>query len=121
MHMKFDDELAFRAGGNLTNWPNVAVHHRSGRGGPICPKCDVIYVSGGGDHRPSIVGWMPSRPGGRFDLSPHPIRWGFGGMLVGLHELAGINPARFICQCDVLSRAWGARGRGHRERAFAGV
>lgn len=92
---EIDPELARRATGNLSVFPNVALHHRSGSEGPL-PECDLLYVNAGATSPLAV--WLDAlRPNGRllFPLTPAE---GAGGMLMITKREAGAYEAKFLCQ-----------------------
>lgn len=92
---EIDSELARRATENLSVFPNVALHHRSGAEGPL-PECDLFYVNAGATSPLAV--WLDAlKPNGRllFPLTPAE---GAGGMLMITKRESGAYEARFLCQ-----------------------
>lgn len=90
---EIEERLAQRAVSNLTDLPNVTIHHRSGSEGPL-PECDVLYVSAGATAPLDV--WLGAlRPGGRllFPLTP---AQGAGGLLLVTRAAADRFSARFV-------------------------
>src|SRR5262245_7700829 len=89
-----DQEIAARARGNLSEYPNVEVLHQSGADGPL-PACDVVYVNAGATA--PLVRWIDSlRPDGRllFPLTP---AQGAGFMLLVTRRGTDRLAAQFVC------------------------
>lgn len=90
---EIEQELARRARENLAEFPQIAVHCRSGAAGPL-PACDMLYVSASAP-QPLAV-WLDALlPGGRllFPLAPSE---GTGEMLLVTRKADGTYPARFL-------------------------
>jgi len=97
---EIEQDLAERAGRNLTGLPNVTVRYASGSQGAL-PECDVIYVSAGASYPLDI--WLDAlRVGGRllFPLTsadgPGEIP-GVGAILLIRRAAVDRYEARFIC------------------------
>jgi protein-L-isoaspartate(D-aspartate) O-methyltransferase len=90
---EIEEDLARQASVNLTDLPNVAVHHRSGSQGDLA-DCDIIYVNAGATH--PLDTWLDAlRPKGRllFPLTPDD---GLGGMLLVTRGESRNFAARFV-------------------------
>jgi protein-L-isoaspartate(D-aspartate) O-methyltransferase len=90
-----EPELAQRASDNLTPFPQVRVHRRSGAVAPL-PDCDAIYVNAGATG--PMAAWLDAlKPHGRllFPLTPSS---GTGAMLLITRQEAGPLSARFLMQ-----------------------
>lgn len=92
---ELEPELAARATANLAQWPNVAVHQRSGAEAPL-PLTDVIYVSAGATG--PVDAWLDSLPVGGRLLFPMTPAAGVGGMLLVARMPDDTFKARFVCQ-----------------------
>ena len=96
---EIDPELAQRATGNLSEFPNVTVNHRSGAEAPI-PECDVLYVNAGATSPLAV--WLDAvRPNGRL-LFPLTASEGAGAMLLVTKSEMGSLVARFLCQVQFV-------------------
>lgn len=96
---EIEPELAQRARGNLAEFPQVAVHDRSGAEGPL-PGCDILYVNAAAD-QPLAV-WLDAlRPGGRL-LFPLEPQGGDGQMLLVTRRDNGSWSARFLCRVQFV-------------------
>jgi len=108
---EIEQDLAERATRNLREYPNVALHHRSGAEGPL-PECDAIYVNAGATAPLNV--WLDAlRPNGRllFPLTPADGPGGMpgaGGILLITRASADHFDARFVCTAMFLPCA-GAR------------
>lgn len=96
--LEIEPDLAEKAKRNLSSFPNVIVHHRSGSEGPL-PQCDVIYVNAGATAPLDI--WLDALcVNGRllFPLTPDGPGGtpGAGGMLL-VTRSADRFDARFVC------------------------
>jgi protein-L-isoaspartate(D-aspartate) O-methyltransferase len=96
---EIEPEFARRAANNLSNFPFVTVHARSGAGGPL-PDCDVLYVNAGATGPLDV--WLDAlRPNGRL-LFPMTHEEGTGAMLlITRHENEGFI-ARFLLQAQFV-------------------
>jgi protein-L-isoaspartate(D-aspartate) O-methyltransferase len=86
-------ELARQAAVNLSEFPQVAVHCRSGAEGPL-PDCNVLYVNAAAAEPLAV--WLDAlRPEGRllFPLAPQGAS---GQMLLVTRKANGSYPARFL-------------------------
>jgi protein-L-isoaspartate(D-aspartate) O-methyltransferase len=93
-------QLATRAHQNLTEFPHVTVHARSGAE-PSLPACDVIYVNAGASEPLPV--WLDAlNPNGRllFPLAPGS---GVGGMLLITRQQNGAFAARFLSQAQFVA------------------
>jgi protein-L-isoaspartate(D-aspartate) O-methyltransferase len=89
-----EPRLARRAEANLAEFPQIAVHARSGAEGPL-PGCDLLYVNAAAAEPLAV--WLDAlRPGGRllFPLEPEGEA---GEMLLVTRKADGTYPARFLC------------------------
>jgi len=90
---EIDESLAQRAAGNLADYPNVTIHHRSGTQGPL-PDADIIYVNAGTTAPLEI--WLDALSlGGRL-LFPLTGAQGAGGMLLVTRTDADRYAAQFL-------------------------
>jgi protein-L-isoaspartate(D-aspartate) O-methyltransferase len=95
-----EQEFVRRAVRNLTEFPNVTVHARSGAEGPL-PECDVIYVNAGATGPLDV--WLDAlRPKGRL-LFPMTPSEGAGGMLLITKREDGGFAARFLLQVQFVA------------------
>jgi protein-L-isoaspartate(D-aspartate) O-methyltransferase len=104
---EIEPELAGRARANLKEFPQVAVHCRSGAEGPL-PDCDVLYVNAAATEPLAV--WLDAlQPEGRllFPLAPQE---GSGEMLLVTRQAGGAYAARFLCPVQFVSCA-GAQNR----------
>jgi protein-L-isoaspartate(D-aspartate) O-methyltransferase len=97
---EIDPALAARAAVNLTLWPQVDLHARSGIADGL-PKADAIYVCAG-ITQPSWA-WLDAlRAGGRL-LFPLQPEGGLGGMLLLTRPEHGlIWPAKFVSRAKFI-------------------
>jgi protein-L-isoaspartate(D-aspartate) O-methyltransferase len=96
---EIEQDLAEMAMRNLSHFPNVTVHHRSGSEG-LLPECDAIYVNAGATAPLDI--WLDAlRINGRllFPLTSDGPggRPGAGGMLLVTRTGTDQFDARFVC------------------------
>ncbi len=92
-------ELAARASHNLTEFPQVTVHHRSGAEAPL-PACDVLYVNAGASEPLPV--WLDAlKPNGRllFPLAPGA---NVGAMLLITRQPENSFAARFVLQAQFV-------------------
>jgi protein-L-isoaspartate(D-aspartate) O-methyltransferase len=88
---EIDADLADRAVANLTVYPTVTVHARSGLDGPL-PTADVIYVNAGVTEVPPV--WLDAlAPGGRLVLPLTPTER-LGCMVIVTHRSSTAYAAR---------------------------
>jgi protein-L-isoaspartate(D-aspartate) O-methyltransferase len=91
---EIEPELARRAAANLAEFPQVAVHGRSGAEGPL-PGCDVLYVNAAAAEPLAV--WLDAlHPEGRL-LFPLERQGETGEMLLVTRRTDGSYPARFLC------------------------
>ena len=91
---EIEPELARRAAANLAEFPQVAVHGRSGAEGPL-PGCDVLYVNAAAAEPLAV--WLDAlHPEGRL-LFPLEPQGETGEMLLVTRRADGSYPARFLC------------------------
>jgi protein-L-isoaspartate(D-aspartate) O-methyltransferase len=91
---EIEPELARRAAANLIDFPQVAVHSRSGAEGPL-PGCDLLYVNASAAEPLAV--WLDAlHPEGRllFPLEPEEEA---GEMLLVTRRADGTYPAQFLC------------------------
>src|SRR6202041_877393 len=94
-----EPEFVRRAVNNLTEFPYVTVHARSGAEGPL-PECDVIYVNAGATGPLDV--WLDAlRPKGRllFPITPSEAA---GAMLLITKREDGELTARFLLQVQFV-------------------
>ena len=109
---EIEPELARQAAVNLAEFPQVAVHGRSGAEGPL-PACDVLYVNAAAAEPLAV--WLDAlNPEGRmlFPLEPEGEA---GQMLLVTRRADGSYSARFLCgvqfvACVGAQNAQAARG-----------
>jgi protein-L-isoaspartate(D-aspartate) O-methyltransferase len=86
-------QLATRAQQNLAEYPQVAIHARSGSEAPL-PHADVLYINAGASEPLSI--WLDAlNPGGRLLFPPAP-GMGVGGMLLITRQPNRAYATRFL-------------------------
>ncbi|HXR37802.1 Protein-L-isoaspartate(D-aspartate) O-methyltransferase [Verrucomicrobia bacterium] len=92
---EIEPELARRAASNLKEFPQVAVHCRSGAEGPL-PACDVLYVNAGAAEPLEV--WLDALlPEGRLLFPLEPQR-DAGQMLLVTRRADGTCSARCLCR-----------------------
>jgi protein-L-isoaspartate(D-aspartate) O-methyltransferase len=92
--VEIEPSIAARARTALAPWPQVALVHGDGAGGPFSPV-DVIVASAGATHPLPI--WIDAlKPGGRL-LFPMTVTRGPGGMLLVTRHDGGEFGAQFLC------------------------
>ena len=99
---EIEPELATRVRANLAEFPQVAVHCRSGAEGPL-PDCDVLYVNAAAAEPLAV--WLDAlRPEGRllFPLAPED---GSGEMLLVTRQADEAYGARFLCGVQFVACA----------------
>jgi len=104
--------LAQRASDNLSGFPHVRVHSRTGSEG-LLPRCDVLYVNAGAT-APLAV-WLDSlNLGGRllFPLTPDE---GYGAMLLITRKEDALYAAKFLFQAQFVP-CLGARNQSEGQR-----
>ncbi len=95
-----EQEFVRRAVRNLAEFPNVAVHARSGAERPL-PDCDVLYVNAGATGPLDV--WLDVlRPGGRL-LFPMTPSEGAGAMLLITKQRDEAFTARFLLQVQFVA------------------
>jgi protein-L-isoaspartate(D-aspartate) O-methyltransferase len=95
-----EQEFVRRAVRNLAEFPNVAVHARSGAEGPL-PDCDVLYVNAGATGPLDV--WLDVlRPAGRL-LFPMTPSEGAGAMLMITKQRDEAFTARFLLQVQFVA------------------
>ncbi|MHB8302752.1 MAG: protein-L-isoaspartate O-methyltransferase family protein [Acidobacteriaceae bacterium] len=96
---EIEPELAQRARNNLTEFPQVTVHARSGAEGPL-PLCDVLYVNAGAS-APLPV-WLDAlQLQGRL-LFPLESAMEPGAMLLITRQAKEVFSARFLVQAQFV-------------------
>jgi protein-L-isoaspartate(D-aspartate) O-methyltransferase len=113
---EIEPKLAGRAQANLKEFPQVAVHCRSGAEGPL-PDCDVLYVNAAATEPLAV--WLDAlQPEGRllFPLAPEE---GSGEMLLVTRQAGGAYAARFLCPVQFVSCAGAQNGQAGRALAAA--
>ena len=113
---EIEPELARRAGANLAEFPQVAVHCRSGAEAPL-PGCDVLYVNAAAAEPLAV--WLDAlHPEGRllFPLAPED---GAGEMLLVTRRADGTYPARFLCGVQFVACAGAQDAQAARTLAAA--
>jgi protein-L-isoaspartate(D-aspartate) O-methyltransferase len=99
---EIEPELARRAAANLAEFPQVAVHSRSGAEAPL-PSCDVLYVNAAAAEPLAV--WLDAlHPEGRL-LFPLEPQSDVGEMLLVTKRADGTYPARFLCGVQFVSCA----------------
>jgi protein-L-isoaspartate(D-aspartate) O-methyltransferase len=96
---EIEPTLVKRASDNLSGYPNVTVHPKSGAAAPL-PTCDILYVNAGATEPLAV--WLDAlRPGGRllFPLTPD---MGAGAMLLITKQEDGTFAARFLLQAQFV-------------------
>jgi protein-L-isoaspartate(D-aspartate) O-methyltransferase len=113
---EIEPELAGRARANLKEFPQVAVHCRSGAEGPLL-DCDVLYVNAAATEPLAV--WLDAlQPEGRllFPLAPEE---GSGEMLLVTRQVGGAYAARFLCSVQFVPCAGAQDGKAGRVLAAA--
>ena len=96
---EIEPTLAQRATDNLSAFPNITVHARSGAEGTL-PACDVLYVNAGATEPLAV--WLDAlRPMGRL-LFPMTPDAGVGAMLLITKQEDGSFTARFLLQAQFV-------------------
>lgn len=109
---EIESEFARRATENLTVFPYVTVHSRSGAERPL-PECDVLYVNAGATEPLGV--WLDAlRPKGRL-LFPMTPAEGVGAMLLISRQDDGGLAARFLLQVQFVP-CMGARSETTAQR-----
>lgn len=99
---EIEPELAARAWANLAEFPQAAVHCRSGAEGPL-PDCDVLYVNAAASEPLAV--WLDAlRPEGRLLFPLEPEDEG-GAMLLVTRKAEGVYAARFLCGVQFVACA----------------
>ena len=97
---EIEPELAHEAAANLSKFPSVQTHHRSGAEAPL-PKCDVLYVSAACAEPLGV--WLDAlKVGGRllFPLEPEGSP---GRMLIVTKQSEQTYLARFLCAVQFVA------------------
>jgi len=96
---EIEPELARRAAANLSEFPQVAVHVRSGAEAPL-PGCDVLYVNAAAAEPLTI--WLDAlHPEGRL-LFPIEPQSDAGEMLLVTKRIDGTYSTRFLCSVQFV-------------------